>query len=149
VNQFDSLPNSEMTILDTNVLSEILKPLPIESVLLWLAEQEPATIFTTTITQAEILYGVELLPKGRRHTALVIAVEHIFADEFSGRILAFDESAARAYSRIGIARKLAGRPISQFDAMIAGIAHSHRATVATRNTADFEGCGIRVFNPWD
>jgi predicted nucleic acid-binding protein len=135
-------------VLDTNVLSEALKPLPSPIVLRWLAAQEPSSAFTTTITQAEVLYGVETLPRGKRQMRLLAAVEKMFAEEFGGRILPFDEEAARAFARIAIARDAAGRPISQFDAMIAAIARSHRAAVATRNSADFQHCGIDVINPW-
>lgn len=137
-----------MMVLDTNVLSEALKPLPSVAVLDWLASQEPSSVFTTTITQAEILYGIETLPAGKRRMRLLAALKKMFAGEFEGRILPFDEDAARAYAGIVAARDAAGRPISQFDAMIAAIARSHRAAVATRNTADFEHCGIDVVNPW-
>jgi predicted nucleic acid-binding protein len=135
-------------VLDTNVLSEALKPLPSPIVLGWLAGQNPSSVFTTAITQAEVLYGVETLPAGRRRVRLLAAVEKMFAEEFEGRILSFDEDAARAFAGIVAARDRAGRPISQFDAMIAAIARSHRATVATRNTADFQNCGVDVINPW-
>jgi len=134
-------------VLDTNVLSEALKPLPSRIVLGWLAAQQPLSVFTTAITEAEVLYGVETLP-GKRRTRLLAAVERMFAEEFAGRILPFDEDAARAFAGIVAARDTAGRPISQFDAMIAAIARSHRAAVATRNTADFQHCGIEVINPW-
>jgi predicted nucleic acid-binding protein len=135
-------------VLDTNVLSEALKPLPSRVVLDWLAAQEPSAVFTTTITLAEVLYGLESLPRGKRRMLLLTAVEKMFAEEFEGRILPFDEDAARAFAGIVAARNGAGRPISQFDAMIAAIASSHRAAVATRNTADFQHCGINVINPW-
>ena len=137
-----------MIVLDTNVLSEALKPAPFATVLEWLAAQEPSTVFLTAITQAEVLYGVESLPRGKRRTRLLAAVEEMFAEEFSGRILPFDEDAARAYAPIVVARDKAGRPISQADAMIAAIARVHRAVLATRNTADFDDCGVTVINPW-
>ena len=137
-----------MIVLDTNVLSEALKPLPSSIVLRWLAAQQPLSVFTTTITEAEVLYGVEALPAGKRRMRLLAAVEKMFAEEFAGRILPFDEDAARAFAGVVAARDRAGRPISQFDAMIAAIARSHRAAVATRNTADFQHCGIDVINPW-
>jgi toxin FitB len=135
-------------VLDTNVLSEALKPVPSVIVLDWLAAQEPSSVFTTTITLAEVLYGIETLPPGKRRMRLLAAVEKMFAAEFEGRILPFDEDAARAFAAIVAARDAAGRPISQCDAMIAAIARSHRAAVATRNTADFQKCGIAVLNPW-
>jgi len=135
-------------ILDTNVISEALKPLPSGAVLRWLAAQTPSAVFTTTIALAEVLYGVEALPPGRRRTRLLAAVEKMFAEGFEGRILPFDEDAARVFASLVASRDRAGRPISQFDAMIAAIARSHRAAVATRNTADFDRCGISVIDPW-
>ena len=137
-----------MTVLDTNVLSEALKPSPSEVVLRWLAAQEPSTVFTTSVTRAEVLYAVETLPLGKRRQRLLAAVEAVFEQDFEGRVLSFDQDAARAYAGIVAGRDAAGRPISHFDAMIAAIARSHRASVATRNTADFEGCGIQIVNPW-
>ena len=137
-----------MILLDTNVLSEALQPLPSPIVLRWLAAQEPSSVFTTSVTQAEVLYGIETLPPGKRRTRLLAAVEKMFAEEFEGRILPFDEDSARAFAGIVAAREAAGRPISQLDAMIAAIARSHRAAVATRNTADFQHCGVDLINPW-
>ena len=142
-----------MIVLDTKVLSEALKPSPSGVVLGWLAAQEPSSVFTTTITQAEILYGIETLPAGKRRVRLSTAIEKMFAAEFEGRILPFDEDAARAFAIIVAGRSVAGRsgagrPISQFDAMIAAIARSRMAVLATRNTADFERCGIQIVNPW-
>ena len=105
-------------------------------------------VFTTTITQAEVLFGIARLPSSKRRTRSMLAIEKLFADEFEGRILSFDEDAAREFARIATAREATGRPISQFDAMIAAIARSHRAAVATRNTADFEQCGMQLIDPW-
>jgi predicted nucleic acid-binding protein len=135
-------------VLDTNVLSEVLTPLPSQIVVHWLAAQEPSSVFITAITQAEILYGIEILPLGKRRMRLLAAVEKMFAEEFEGRILPFDEDAVGTFAKIVAARYAAGRPISQFDAMIAAITRLHRAAVATRNTSDFEHCGIDVINPW-
>ena len=137
-----------MIVLDTNVLSEVFKPAPSKAVLRWLAAQEPLSIFATTITQAELLYGVEILPSGRRRAALMSAVEKVFAEDLRGRILPFDEDAARIFPKIVAGRDALRRPISQFDAMIASIGRSRRSALATRNTGDFEHCGLRVVNPW-
>jgi toxin FitB len=137
-----------MIILDTNVLSEVMKPSPSPQVMTWLGQYPALRLFTATITQAEILYGVELLPKGRRRTALQAAVEATFAEEFAGRILPFDSEAAGAFRHVALARRALGRPVTQFDAQIAAIALARGASLATRNTADFEGCGVAVFNPW-
>jgi predicted nucleic acid-binding protein len=135
-------------LLDTNVLSEAVKLVPSPAVLRWLAAQEPLSVYTTTITQAEILYGIEALPRGKRQTRLATAAEQTFAEDFRGRILSFDEEAARRFGKIMGARSAAGRPISQLDGMIAAIALRHGASLATRNVADFEVCGIQVINPW-
>jgi toxin FitB len=134
-------------IVDTNVLSEALKPAPSHSVPGWLAAQEASAVYTTAITQAESLYGVEALQPGRRQTSLREAVERILAEEFPGRILSCDEHAAREFATIVTARDAVGRPISQFDAMIAAISKSRRATLATRNASDFQDCGMLVINP--
>ncbi len=138
-----------MIILDTNALSETLKSGPSEIVLRWLSSQEPSSVFTTAITRAEILFGIEAMPAGKRRQRLSDAVEDIFAKDFEGRILPFDHEAAREFAKIAASRKISGRPISQFDAMIAAITRANRATLATRNTADFEDCGIRLLNPWN
>jgi toxin FitB len=135
-------------ILDTNVLSELMKPAPDASVGHWTGTQSAASLFITTITQAEILHGVRLLPQGRRKEAVAAAADAMFEEDFAGRILSFSSHAAYAYAEIAVARRLAGRPISQFDAQIAAIARSTGAGVATRNVADFEGCGINVIDPW-
>ena len=137
-----------MIVLDTNVLSETLRPSPSLKVLRWLDEQSAAGVATTTITQAEMFYGLECLPAGRRRSALQQAIEKIFREEFAGRILPFDEDAARTFGSMVAARDALGRPISQFDGMIAAIARSRHASLATRDRADFEGCGVRVIDPW-
>jgi predicted nucleic acid-binding protein len=137
-----------MIILDTNVLSEVMKPAPSARVLQWLGKYPALRLFTTTITQAEILYGLELLPRGKRRAGLQSAVEAMFAEEFAGRILPFDCEAAQAFLQIASVRRALGRPVTQFDTQIAAIAQARGAALATRNTADFEDCGIMVLNPW-
>jgi toxin FitB len=137
-----------MIVLDTNVISEVMLPSPNEKVSRWLSGQPNEELFTTTISLAEILYGIELLPPGKRRTALVKVAEKIFGELFAGRLLVFDGQAARAFSPIAIDRRLGGRPISLFDAQIAAIARANGATLATRNTSDFEGCVVRLVNPW-
>jgi predicted nucleic acid-binding protein len=117
-------------------------------VLHWFTEQTPGSVFTTAVTQAEMLYGMESLPVGRRRTALQHAIEKMFAEEFPGRILPFDEDAARAFAKIAAARDALGRPISQSDGMIAAIVRSRHAALATRNVVDFQDCGLRIVNPW-
>lgn len=137
-----------MIVLDTNVLSEILLPRPAPSVAAWLAAQSPASIFTTTITEAEVRYGIRLLPEGRRRRDLEAAIEPIFGTELAGRILPFDSAAAHAYAGLTVLRRRAGRSIGPFDAQIAGIALSRGCALATRNIADFEGTGLALVDPW-
>lgn len=138
-----------MIVLDTNILSELMRPIPEPRVVAWLAAQPAASVFVTTVTQAELLYGVAVLPAGRRRVKREGAVAGMLQEDFAGRLLPFDGAAAHAYAAIAAERRLAGRPISQFDAQIAAICRSRAADLATRNTADFEGCGIQVVNPWD
>jgi predicted nucleic acid-binding protein len=137
-----------MIILDTNVLSELMKPKPDPAVVAWMGGQPAASLYTTSITQAEILYGVMLLPRSRRRSALEDAATSMFAEDFGERILGFDRDAAQAYAQIASDRRRAGRPISHFDAQIAAIARFMGAAIATRNTADLDGCGVAVVNPW-
>jgi predicted nucleic acid-binding protein len=137
-----------MIILDTNVLSELMRPAPAEGVVAWTASQAPTSLYTTSITQAEVLHGIMLLPAGRRRTSLEAAATALFAEDFEGRILGFGADAAPFYARIAAGRRRAGRPISHFDAQIAAIARSTGAAVATRNMDDFDGCGVSVVDPW-
>jgi toxin FitB len=137
-----------MIVVDTNVISEAMSSSPDPAVAQWLSSRPGTILFTTTVSIAEILYGVELLPPGKRRSSLLLSAEAMFARLFAGRVLAFDESAARAFPLLAVERRLRERPITLFDAQIAGIARANGATLATRNTADFEGCGIRLVNPW-
>lgn len=136
------------TLIDTNVLSEILRAAPEPAVLAWWAEQPAETLFVSAVNQAEMMLGARLLPAGKRRTALEAAVRAVFDEDFATRILPFDSAAVPAYVEIVTARRLVGRPISQFDAQIAAIARYHGARLATRNTADFEACGVVLVNPW-
>lgn len=137
-----------MIILDTNVLSELMRPQPSPIVSQWIATQPISSLFTSSITEAEIFYGIELLPKSSRREALRAAAESMFTMDFSGRILAFGSDAARVFSRIAAHRRQLGRPISQPDAQIAAIARVRGAWLATRNGSDFADCGLQVINPW-
>ena len=137
-----------MIVLDTNVLSELLRATPEPAVVRWTASQSLDTLYTTTVTQAEMLYGVKLLPIGQRRQQLEEAVTALFEEDFIERILPFDGGAARAYAEIVADRKRNGRSMSQFDAQIAAIVQSRGGTLATRNTDDFEGCGLHIINPW-
>jgi toxin FitB len=135
-------------VLDTNVLSELLRAEPDPAVIDWTASQPLETLFTTTVTQAEMLYGVGLLPNGQRRRRLETAVAALFAEDFNGRVLPFDGVAATAYAVIAAERQRMGRPISQFDAQIAAITQSRGGRLATRNVVDFENCGLDTLNPW-
>ncbi len=137
-----------MIVLDTNVLSELIRPTVNAQVVSWLQAQPQAALFTTTISRSEMLYGVQLLPEGARKASLQQGVLAIFSEDMAGRVLNYDSDAADAYANIAASRRASGSPISQFDAMIAGIARSRGAVLATRNIKDFENCGIKVIDPW-
>lgn len=137
-----------MIVLDTNVLSELMKPSPSQAVLGWMSGQPSEELFTTSITMAEILYGVELLPKGKRRAKLLHEAEATFAEDFTHRIFFFDERAARIFGPLAVMRSAHGRPIGVLDAQIAAISRANGAALATRNTDDFEGCGVMLINPW-
>lgn len=137
-----------MIILDTNVLSELMKPAPARGVVDWMAGQPATNLYTSSITQAEILHGLLLLPPGRRRRALEAAATAMFAEDFAGRVLGFGTDAAQPYAQIATDRRRAGRPISHFDAQIAAIARFTGAAIATRNTPDFVGCGVTLIDPW-
>jgi toxin FitB len=136
-------------LLDTNVLSEFMRPRPSASVISWLDEQPAGEVYTSAISRAEIELGLMLMSPGKRQEALSQAAQAMFDEDFAGRCLPFDEDAARHYARIVSARTRAGRPISVEDAQIAAIALAQRMPLATRNSTDFELIdGLEVVNPW-
>jgi predicted nucleic acid-binding protein len=137
-----------MIVLDTNVISELMRPRPDPTVVGWVAAQPRTTLYTTGINQAEILHGVAALPAGRRRTALAAIAEAIFAEDFGGRILSFSSRAAPYYAQIVTARRRTGNPIEAFDALIAAIAREAGGDVATRDVGGFQDCGLIVINPW-
>ncbi|HVY82682.1 MAG TPA: type II toxin-antitoxin system VapC family toxin [Steroidobacteraceae bacterium] len=137
-----------MIVLDTNVLSEVLRAKPEPRVVEWLNDQPRTSVFTTTITRGEILYGIRVMPAGKRRDGLWDAATKIFDVDFDGQVLSFDSAAADEFAEISAARRAAGRPIAQFDAQIAAITRSRGAQLATRNVSDFEKCGCDVINPW-
>jgi len=110
--------------------------------------QSRMELFTTAITEAEIFYGIELLSPGKRRARLLLAAEAMFVEDFEGRVLSFDSTAARAFAQIAAQRRAAGKPISHAGAQVAAIATLHGAAIATRNTSDFENCGVRIIDPW-
>ena len=137
-----------MIILDTNVVSEPMRPQPAQEILVWLASQPAAELFITSITEAEILFGIERLPDGRRRQKLREQAQAMFAQDFKGRILAFGGDAANHYASVRAARERLGRQVPPQDAQIAAIARLYHAPVATRNVSDFLDCGIEIINPW-
>ena len=137
-----------MIVLDTNIVSELIRPRPNPSVVDWVARQPGTSLFISAITEAELRYGVEILSAGHRRERLAAEIESTLREDFAGRILSFDSAAAHAYATIMADRRAVGRPISQADCQIAAIARSRGAPVATRDVADFAGCRIKVVNPW-
>ena len=137
-----------MVLLDTNVVSELMRATPHARVLRWIGEQPRSNLFICAITEAELRFGVALLPTGRRSKALASDVEGMVTEDFAGRVLPVDSPAAVAFADIAAERRRSGRPISITDAQIAAVARSRAAAVVTRNFRDFEGCGIDVIDPW-
>lgn len=137
-----------MIVLDTNVVSELMRPAPDAAVERWVALRPAADLYFTTIGEAELRYGVAIMPAGRRRDAIEAAIEAMLGEDFSGRVLPFDEPAARAYAAVAAARRAAGRPVAAFDAQIAAIARSQNMGVATRNTSDFIATGVQLLDPW-
>ncbi len=137
-----------MILLDTNVISELVKPSPDPTVVAFLGRAVPAAVFTASVCEAEIRYGLARLPAGRRRNDLLGRVTAFLAEAFGNRILAFDSASATIYGGLRAAREAAGKPIACEDAMIAATARAYGASVVTRNVADFTGCGIKVVNPW-
>ena len=137
-----------MVVLDTNVVSELMREVPQPEVVAWVDAREGRDVFVTAITEAEVRTGIAILPGGRRQLALSNAADRFFTELFPNRVLPFDASAARMYAEITAERRAAGRPIGQLDCQIAAIARCHGAALATRNVGDFQGIGVEVMNPW-
>ena len=140
---------TERYLLDTNVLSEWMRPQPSHAVLDWVGQQSPDCLYTSTITVAESGAGVAMMPMGQRQRALQAAAEAMFEQDFAGRLWAFDIAAAQVFAIVKAQRSRAGRPIGHADAQIAALALLHQATLVTRNVADFTDIdGLGIFNPW-
>jgi predicted nucleic acid-binding protein len=138
-----------MFLLDTNILSAMMSAEPAPQVAAWISGQPATLLFTTAISQAEILSGLSVMPAGRRRLGLEAAARAMFLEDFEGRVLPFDMVAAVIYAEIFETRRRAGRPTATIDLMIASVARSQDAAVVTRNVSDFDGCGVAVINPWD
>ena len=136
-----------MIILDTNVISEVMRPQPNSQVMLWLKEYSVEELAVTAISIAEISYGLKRLPEGRR--PLQWRFQMFIAQGFRDRIFPFDEKAAEVYAEMVVNRQHIGKPIEVMDAMIAAIALIKTANLATRNTSDFQNCGLKLINPWE
>lgn len=136
-------------LLDTNVLSELMRERPAADVLDWFARNARSTLHTNVITQAEILTGIALLPAGKRRTALAEAAEAMFEQDFSGRCRLFDAVAAKSHALVVAQRTRLGQPISTEDAHIAAIAVANALTIVTRHTKDVDQIDeLAVVNPW-
>lgn len=138
-----------MIVLDTNVLSELVRERPSETVLDWLDRSPAELLSTTAMSAAELFCGIARLPSGRRRRALAEAIREMLERDFLGRVVPFDLAAAGEYAALVTDREHAGRPIDSADAQIAAICRSRNAQLATRNTADFLGTGVVVINPWE
>jgi toxin FitB len=134
-------------ILDTNVVSELMGPEPAPGIASWVRARDRRELRTTTITLAEVRYGIARLPDGRRKQALVGAADEIFS-AFADQILPFDTAAAEHYALIASSRERARKPIAGFDALIAAVCRSQGAVLATRNTSNFGGTGVELIDPW-
>ncbi|TVR66193.1 MAG: type II toxin-antitoxin system VapC family toxin [Spirochaetaceae bacterium] len=138
-----------MIVLDTNVLSEIMKPNPDTHVLSWVDSVPPRDIAITAITVAEILYGIGRLPDGSRLRKLMSAAAAVFKEDFTDRVLEFDADAAVEYAALVVEREAAGLSIPMADAQIAAVCRVQACTLATRNVRDFQGTGVTTVNPWN
>jgi predicted nucleic acid-binding protein len=136
-----------MILLDTNVVSELMRPEPAAQVASWVRSRDRRELFTSSITVAEIRYGLARLPDGRRKQVLLDAADDVFR-AFADQVLPLDVAAAEHYAIIASARERSGKPISGFDAFIAAICRSRGAVLATRNRPDFDGTGIDLIDPW-
>lgn len=137
-----------MNILDTNILSELMRPAPNMRVVDWLNGEEPLNVVITAITVAEILYGIERLPHGKRKQHFAKIAAEMFEEDFIERIFPFDEIAASYYAALVADSERSGRAVHSADAQIAAICQQHRAKLATRNVKDFKYMGIPIIDPW-
>lgn len=137
-----------MILVDTNVISETMRPAPDGRVVEWLNRQDSLSLFLTTPSIAELHYGIQSLPNGKRRRALADGFDRLLRESFEGRILTFDLGAAQAYGLVMSARRAKGRPLSVVGGQIAAMARHHGAAIATRNARDFEGCGVHVVDPF-
>lgn len=137
-----------MILLDTDVILELTRSQPDPTVMVFLRRQPPQTLFTASVCEAEMHYGLARMPAGRRRNDLTSRVTAFLATAFASRIMASDTAAAVLCGAIRAEREAAGKPVSVQDAMIAATARAYGLAIATRNGDDFAGCGVRIVNPW-
>ena len=135
-------------LLDTNVVSELMRKAPDSAVEAWAGNHALEDLFFSAVGEAELRYGAAILPAGRRRASLVSDIEAMLRDAFGDRVLPFDSNAARAYAEIAAMRHSAGRPVPPADCQIAAIARARGMAVATRNVRDFEDIDVEVVDPW-
>lgn len=135
-------------LLDTNVVSELMRKSPSPNVENWIKGLPAESSYLSTISEAELRYGAAILVSGKRKRRLMSDIDRMLGEAFPGRILPFDRDAAIAYASIASSRRKVGRPFSTADCQIAAIAHARRLTVATRNVRDFEEMEIELVDPW-
>lgn len=138
-----------MIVLDTNVLSALMRQMPDAPVVAWLDRQPAESVWITSITLFEARLGIALLPKGRRRDSLETAFSQLLQEDLENRVLDFDSAAATAAASLAAERQRAGRPVDMRDTQIAGIALARRATLATRNVRHFQDLNVPVVNPWE
>ena len=138
-----------MIVLDTNIISEMMKSIPSPLVVAWIDQQNVDELFITTITIAEIVYGLKTLPTSKRRTTLEDAFYKTITQSFESRILFFNELSAHCYGKLMAVRKNIGKPMSILDGQIAAIAQDSGFAVATRNIRDFSDCGLDLINPFE
>jgi len=138
-----------MILLDTNIISELMKTIPDANVIRWIDQQDVMQLTLSTITIAEISYGLNVLPEGQRKSSLEMSFNNVLREGFEYRVFAFDEVAAHLYGKIMSRRKELGKPMSLPDGQIAAIARAQNAAVATRNLSDFSNCGLELINPFE
>lgn len=137
-----------MILIDTNVISELMRPNPAREVLAWFSAHDASGLFLSAVGEAELRRGAAILPEGKRRDLLTTQIDAMITEDFAGRILPFDSLAAIAFAAIDADRRRAGRPITFADCQIAATARAHGASLATRNVADFSDCGVEVVDPW-
>ena len=137
-----------MILIDTNVISELMRSSPAPAVLDWFGGQDANTLHFSAVAEAELRRGAAILPKGRRRDRLIAAIDSMISEDFAGRVWPFDSAAAIAFVGISAGRRVAGQPISFPDCQIAAIASARGAALATRDVNDFAGCGIELIDPW-